>query len=308
MNYIEFSKPIECAHGKLSKDHVGFHWRKDGKDHFSIREENYQQKYFPTRQYHRAAFAHAQKLRAKLKFEQRKQFDFKQAMDDWKKANPFDQWLQDTITTPLPSTPLPTPPSIASKRFAAAPNDTPSDAYKKMISGELYDATDPTLLYDLNRCKDLCWEYNNIRPTDILRRSELIQQILGQADEETFINQPFYCDYGKHIRVGKNFFANFNFVVLDEAFVTIGDNCFIGPNVSILTACHSTNPEERNTRMEWALPVTIGDNVWIGGSVTILAGVTIGDGVTIGGGSVVTHDIPAHTLAVGSPARVIKNL
>jgi maltose O-acetyltransferase len=110
------------------------------------------------------------------------------------------------------------------------------------------------------------------------------------------------------ISVGKRFFANFNFTVLDEAPVTIGDDCFIGPNVSIYTACHSTDPVERNSRREWAESVIIGDNVWIGGSVTILPGVTIGDNVTIGAGSVVTKDIPSNSIAVGNPCKVIKTL
>lgn len=180
--------------------------------------------------------------------------------------------------------------------------------YDKMISGQVYSAVDPQLLENLNACKDLCWEYNMIRPTDLKTRNEKLLQMLGQADGDTFINQPFLCDYGKHIRVGKRFFANFNFVVLDEAPVTIGDDCFIGPNVSIYTACHSTDPQERNTRQEWALPVTIGDGCWIGGSVTILPGVTIGDGCTIGAGSVVVKDIPAHSVAVGNPCRVVKTL
>lgn len=177
----------------------------------------------------------------------------------------------------------------------------------KMLAGEVYQATDPQLIAELNRVKDLCWEYNQIRPTLLKERNRKLQEILGQSDEDTFINQPFYCDYGKHIRVGKRFFANFCFTVLDEALVTIGDDCFIGPNVSIYTACHSTNPAERNTRREWARPVTIGDNCWIGGGVTILPGVTIGDGCTIGAGSVVVDDIPAGSLAVGNPARVIKS-
>ena len=108
--------------------------------------------------------------------------------------------------------------------------------------------------------------------------------------------------------MGERFFANFNLVVLDEARVTIGDDCFIGPNVSIYTACHSTDVEERNSRREWARPVTIGDNVWIGGGTTILPGVTIGHNVTIGAGSVVVHDIPDNSVAVGNPCRVVRTL
>ncbi len=179
---------------------------------------------------------------------------------------------------------------------------------EKMLAGELYLATDEQLIKELNETKDLVWQYNSLRPTDFEGRKALLGQLLGQCDDETFINQPFYCDYGKHIRVGKRFFANFNLTILDEAMVTMGDDVFIGPNVSIYTACHSTDPVERNTRMEWARPVTIGNNVWIGGSVTILAGVTIGDNVTVGAGSVVVKDIPSGTVAVGNPARVIKKL
>lgn len=179
---------------------------------------------------------------------------------------------------------------------------------EKMLAGEIYDACNPELLNELNAVKVLCQQYNNLLPTDFAARNEMLQQMLGQADADTFINQPFYCDYGKQIRVGKRFFANFCLTVLDEALVTFGDDCFVGPNVSIYTACHSTNPVERNTRQEWAKPVMIGNNVWIGGSVTILAGVTIGDNCTIGAGSVVTRDIPANSVAVGNPARVVKQV
>lgn len=180
--------------------------------------------------------------------------------------------------------------------------------YEKMLRGEVYYAADQELKDMLNRCKDLCWEYNHLRPSLLKERNRKLQEILGSCDEDTFINQPFLCDFGKHIRVGRHFFANFNLVVLDEALVTIGDHCFIGPNVSIYTACHSIIPQERNTRDEWARPVTIGNNVWIGGSVTILPGVTIGDNVTIGAGSVVVKDIPSDSLAVGNPARVVKHI
>ena len=179
---------------------------------------------------------------------------------------------------------------------------------EKMLAGEIYDACNPELLEELNAVKVLCQQYNQLLPTDFAARNKMLQQMLGQADADTFINQPFYCDYGKQIRVGKRFFANFCLTILDEAPVTFGDDCFVGPNVSIYTACHSTNPVERNTRQEWAKPVTIGNNVWIGGSVTILAGVTIGDNCTIGAGSVVTRDIPANSVAVGNPARVVRKV
>ena len=180
---------------------------------------------------------------------------------------------------------------------------------EKMLSGMVYSAIDDQLLRELNEVKEIIHEYNALKPSQTLRRFQILKDLLGHvADDEIIVNQPFYCDYGKQIRVGKRFFANFNLTILDEARVTIGDDCFIGPNVSIYTACHSTDPLERNTRREWAEPVTIGDNVWIGGSVTILPGVTIGSNVTIGAGSVVTRDIPDNVVAVGNPCKVIKNL
>ena len=180
---------------------------------------------------------------------------------------------------------------------------------EKMLAGELYSAVDKELLRELNAVKDIIHDYNLLRPTDNEAKLRMLKQLLGHvADDQIIINQPFYCDYGKQISVGRRFFANFNFTVLDEAPVTIGDDCFIGPNVSIYTACHSTDPVERNSRREWALPVTIGNNVWIGGSVTILPGIKIGDNVTIGAGSVVVNDIPDGCIAVGNPCRVVRKL
>ncbi|MBQ8656967.1 MAG: sugar O-acetyltransferase [Prevotella sp.] len=180
---------------------------------------------------------------------------------------------------------------------------------EKMLSGQVYDAADEQLIAELMDTRVALHEFNTLLPTQMERMRAIIRQLFGHvADDAFIINQPFRCDYGSQISIGRRFFANFNFTVLDEARVTIGDDCFIGPNVSIYTACHSTDPVERNSRREWALPVTIGHNVWIGGSVTILPGVTIGDNVTIGAGSVVVRDIPSGTIAVGNPCRVVRSL
>lgn len=180
---------------------------------------------------------------------------------------------------------------------------------EKMLAGIAYSAVDAELLEELNAVKEIIHRYNSISPSASEEKLTILKGLLGHiGDDEVIINQPFYCDYGKQISVGRRFFANFNLTILDEAQVTIGDDCFIGPNVSIYTACHSTDPVERNTRLEWADPVTIGDNVWIGGSVTILPGVTIGNNVTIGAGSVVTRDIPDDVVAVGNPCKVIRRL
>ena len=180
---------------------------------------------------------------------------------------------------------------------------------EKMLSGMVYSAVEDELLKELNEVKEIIHEYNNLMPSATEERFNILKALLGHTEDDDFIiNQPFYCDYGKQISIGKRFFANFNLTILDEAPVTIGDDCFIGPNVSIYTACHSTDPIERNTRQEWAEPVKIGDNVWIGGSVTILPGVTIGNYVTIGAGSVVTKDLPDNVVAVGNPCKVIKSI
>lgn len=177
-----------------------------------------------------------------------------------------------------------------------------------MVSGEIYDATDPMLIERLQHTRSRLHTYNNLPPDAVGQQEDLLRSLLGHIGPDFHFNQPFRCDYGSNINIGDNFFANFNLTILDEAPVTIGNHVFIGPNVSIYTACHPLQADQRNTRVEWAEPVTIGDNVWIGGSVTILPGVNIGNNCVIGAGSVVTHDIPADTLAVGNPARPIRRL
>lgn len=179
---------------------------------------------------------------------------------------------------------------------------------EKMLAGEIYDACAPEILRELYATQDAVWEYNQIRPSDYPLRTAKIKEILGHTGEHLIVNQPFHCDYGSNISVGEGFFSNFNLTILDEARVTIGDNCFIGPNVGLYTACHPVDPAERNALIQWAEPISIGHNVWIGGGVTVLPGVTIGDNVTIGAGSVVTKDIPSNCVAVGNPCRPVKFL
>lgn len=180
--------------------------------------------------------------------------------------------------------------------------------WAKMLGGEIYDAEHPEFIRRLYVNRERIRQFNSLPPLDAAAHDAVLRDILGAAGPGLHVNQPFRCDYGVNIRVGSNFFANFNLTILDEAPVTFGDNVFVGPNVSIYTACHPLDPDERRTRREWALPVTVGNDVWIGGSATILPGVTIGDGAVIGAGSVVTRDVAPRTVVAGNPARVIRTV
>lgn len=180
--------------------------------------------------------------------------------------------------------------------------------WAKMLGGEVYEATHPRFLELLQQTREKLWEYNSMHPGREAVREAIIRSLLRHCGKHIHINQPFRCDYGCNISVGENFFANFNLTILDEAEVSFGDNVFIGPNVSIYTACHPLDATERNTGVEWAEAVHIGNSVWIGGGATILPGVTVGDRSVIGAGSVVTRDVPADTVVAGNPARVVRTL
>ena len=180
---------------------------------------------------------------------------------------------------------------------------------EKRDNNQIYNQNyDEELINEMIKTKDLCYEYNNLKPSETEKRKELIEKILGKAGKNIRIEQPFMCDYGYNIEIGEKFYANHNLIILDAEKVEIGDNVFIAPNCNIYTASHPIDTVERNKGLEYANKVKIGNNVWIGGNVTILPGVTIGDNSTIGAGSVVTKDIPANVVAYGNPCRVAKNI
>ena len=158
-----------------------------------------------------------------------------------------------------------------------------------------------------DECEKTDAETEHIDRSDFDGIAAIVKELFGKS-EGAFVNPPFYCDYGFHIEVGKNFFANYNCTILDVAKVKIGDNCQMAPNVAIYTAGHPVHPAARNSAYEYGIEVTIGDNVWIGGNTVILPGVHIGDNVVIGGGSVVTKDIPDWSIAAGNPCKVIRKI
>lgn len=179
---------------------------------------------------------------------------------------------------------------------------------EKRAAGGLYDAgNDPVLLAELAACKDLCFEHNNIlRPSQSAERMALMRRILGETGRSFFIQAPFWCDFGYNVSIGENFYANHNCVILDTAPVRFGDNVFVGPDCGFYAAGHPLDAERRRKGLEFARPITVGDDVWFGGGVRVMPGVSIGSGSVIGAGSVVTHDIPAGVVAAGNPCRVLR--
>ena len=179
---------------------------------------------------------------------------------------------------------------------------------EKMLSGELYDCSDPQLVRERLRARELCYRLNSQSPEKFEKeRKHLIEQLLGEKSD-LHITPPFQCDYGTNISVGVNVYFNFNCVVLDVAKIRIGNNVLLGPNVQLLTASHPTNALERRNGLEFGKSIEIGDDVWVGGGAILCPGVKVGEGVIIGAGSVVTKDVPPNTVVAGNPCRVIKNL
>lgn len=178
---------------------------------------------------------------------------------------------------------------------------------KERRENEMVYIPDDVSLAEMGECK------KHLKKVNTLDRWEYDKITLAMKDvipnsQEIFVFPPFYCEYGTHITTGKNFFANYNCVLVDVAKITFGDNCMLGPNVSIYTAGHPIHPDTRNSGYEYGIEVIVGNNVWIGGSTTIVPGVHIGNNVVIGAGSVVTKDIPDNVVAAGNPARVIREI
>lgn len=177
---------------------------------------------------------------------------------------------------------------------------------ENMLAGLFYNASDPELAQARQEARRLLWQYNATDPADQAKRTELAGALFGKAGKNLNIEPPFFCDYGSQIYFGDNVFVNFNCVILDCAKVEIGGGTQIGPAAQIYTATHPLDPKARADGKEFAAPVRIGKNVWIGGGAVILPGITVGDGAVIGAGAVVTKDVAAYAVAVGNPARVIR--
>ena len=176
-----------------------------------------------------------------------------------------------------------------------------------MAAGQLYYAdSDPELVALRLACKDLCWQYNQLRPSQTEERRALLGRLLGGTGERFHLEPSLWFDYGKNIFLGEDFYSNHNLVILDVAPVTFGDHVLLGPNCGFYTAGHPVDAERRDAGLEYGRPITVGSSVWFGGSVSVMPGVRIGSNVVIAGGSVVVKDIPDNVVAAGNPCRVLR--
>ncbi|MEU9354529.1 sugar O-acetyltransferase [Streptomyces griseoloalbus] len=186
--------------------------------------------------------------------------------------------------------------------------DDPRTNLERMLAGDLYIADDPEIARRLRHAMQLAARYQAAYLENPAEARKILTELLASAGEGVDVRPPLYVDYGSNITIGARTFVNYNLTALDVARITIGEDCQIGPNVQLLTPTHPVEPQPRRDKLEAALPITIGDNVWLGGGVIVCPGVTIGDNSVIGAGAVVTKDIPADVVAVGNPARPVRTL
>lgn len=175
-----------------------------------------------------------------------------------------------------------------------------------MLAGLGYDARDPELAAERRAARAVLLDFN--RELDEDRRMAMLGALLGSLGEGSFVEAPFFCDYGTNTHIGRGCFFNVNVVILDSALVTVGDRAQVAPGVQLLTADHPRDPAERAAGVELAQPLTIGDDVWIGAGAIVCPGISIGSGSVVGAGSVVTRDVPPATIAAGNPCRVVREL
>ena len=181
-------------------------------------------------------------------------------------------------------------------------------AKELLQQGYLHNSNTKELINERLSANNKCYKYNKVKPSNLKKRDKLIRKLFGSAGKNIFVMQPFFCDYGYNVHVGDNFYVNFNAVFLDGAKITIGNNVLLAPNVTLSTAGHAIDREQRISGLEFAHPIIIGDDVWIGANVTVLPNVKIGNNVIIGAGSVVTKDIPDNVIAVGNPCKILRKI
>ncbi|WP_351225956.1 sugar O-acetyltransferase [Streptomyces sp. NPDC002133] len=186
--------------------------------------------------------------------------------------------------------------------------DDPRTNLQRMLEGDLYIADDPEIARRQQRAMRLAARYQVAYIEDADGARPILADLLASVGEGVDVRPPLYVDYGTNITIGARTFVNYNLTALDVARITIGADCQIGPNVQLLTPTHPVEPEPRRDKLEAARPITIGDNVWLGGGAIVCPGVTIGDNAVIGAGAVVTKDVPANVVAVGNPARPVRNV
>jgi maltose O-acetyltransferase len=186
--------------------------------------------------------------------------------------------------------------------------DDPRTNRERMLAGDLYIADDPENARLAQRALRLADAYHRASVADDAGARSLLVELLGTLGEDAYVKPPLFVDYGENLHIGPRTFVNYNLTALDVATITIGADCQLGPGVQLLTPTHPVEPEPRRDKLEAALPIVLGDNVWLGGGVIVCPGVTIGDNTVVGAGAVVTKDLPANVVAVGNPARVVREI
>ena len=177
----------------------------------------------------------------------------------------------------------------------------------KLHSGDLYLPSDDSIMVEQIKCMDIQWEFNQTRPSEGEKRTELCKKMFASFGENSYIEPPLHANWGgHHIHVGKNVYANYNLTCVDDTYIYIGDYTMMGPNVILATGGHTVLPELREKGYQYNMPIHIGKNCWLGAGVIVLPGVTIGDNTVVGAGSVVTKDLPDNVVAYGNPCRVIR--